>query len=117
MTATITLRDYQHDAQHAVMRTWSNGQRRTLVTLPTGAGKTILLGSIVNEATNSNRRALVLAHTEELVDQAAKTLRTLLPSIDIGIVRAHHNDVDAQVIVATVQTLRSIKRLERIGRF
>jgi superfamily II DNA or RNA helicase len=117
MSATITLRDYQTAAKRAVVEKWMTGDRRTLITLPTGAGKTVVFGSLVAQANGSNKRALVLAHTEELVDQAARTLRTLLPGVDVGVVRAHHDQHDAQVIVATVQTLRSRRRLERIGRF
>ncbi len=117
MTATITLRDYQQAAHQAVIDAYHQGDRRTLISLPTGAGKTIVFGRLIRKAVGNNHRALVLAHTEELVDQAVRTLRTLLPGVSVGIVRARHDEADAQVIVATVQTLRRISRLERIGRF
>ena len=117
MTATIRLRDYQQDAHDAVIRQYLDGTRRTLIVLPTGAGKTIVFGSVIAKAAAKGCRSLVLAHTEELVDQAARTLRTLLPHVSVGIVRAHHNEPDAQVVVATVQTLRNPIRLARCGDF
>ncbi len=117
MTATIQLRDYQQDAHDAVIRQYLEGTRRTLIVLPTGAGKTIVFGSIIAKAIAEGCRSLVLAHTEELVDQAARTLRTLLPNVSVGIVRAHHNEPDAQVVVATVQTLRNPVRLAQCGHF
>jgi superfamily II DNA or RNA helicase len=117
VTATIQLRDYQQHAHDAVIRQYLNGTRRTLIVLPTGAGKTIVFGGVIAKAIAKGCRSLVLAHTEELVDQAARTLRTLLPNVSVGIVRAHHNEPDAQVVVATVQTLRNPMRLDRVGRF
>jgi superfamily II DNA or RNA helicase len=117
VTATIQLRDYQQDAHDAVIREYLAGTRRTLIVLPTGAGKTIVFGSIIAKAIAEGCWSLVLAHTEELVDQAARTLRTLLPNVSVGIVRAHHDEHDAQVIVATVQTLRNPVRLAQCGHF
>ena len=117
MNATIALRPYQQDAHDAVIKQYLGGTRRTLIVLPTGAGKTIVFGSVIAKASAQGCRSLVLAHTEELVDQAARTLRTLLPKVSVGIVRAQHNEPDAQVVVATVQTLRNPMRLARCGDF
>jgi superfamily II DNA or RNA helicase len=117
MTATITLRDYQQTACHTVLNAWRSGVRRTLISLPAGASKTVVFGNLIKQTTNKNRRALVLAHTEELVDQAARTLRTLLPGVRVGVVRGQHDETDSHLIVVAVQTLRSGKRLRRIGRF
>lgn len=114
---TLALRDYQLEAQAAVLRAYNGGQRRVLMTMPTGAGKTVTFASIIEKAVNAGGRALVLAHREELIDQAARTLRLLLPDVTVGIVRAEHDQHDADVIVATVQTLRNPARLARIGRF
>lgn len=117
MTATIQLRDYQEAALDAVIAQLRAGTRRTLIVLPTGGGKTVVFGTLAAIVARNGYRVLVLVHTEELVDQAARTLRLLLPNVSVGIVRAHHDDYDAQVIVATVQTLRHPSRLERIGTF
>lgn len=115
--STLTLRPYQQEAHTAVMQAFTSGKRRVLVTMPTGSGKTVLFGSIIGKVVSAGRRALVLAHREELIDQAAETLRLMLPEASVGIVRAEHDDVDADVIVATVQTLRNPERIQRIGAF
>lgn len=117
MNGEIILRDYQLEAHHRVMTSLKNGRRRVLMTMPTGGGKTITFGSVIAKAVAAGGRALVLAHTEELVDQTVRTLKALLPGVSVGIVQAANDDVSAQVIVATVQTLRSAKRIHRIGTF
>jgi superfamily II DNA or RNA helicase len=68
VNATIQLRDYQQAAHDAVIRQYLDGTRRTLIVLPTGAGKTIVFGSVIAKAAAQKCRSLVLAHTEELVD-------------------------------------------------
>jgi superfamily II DNA or RNA helicase len=114
----IVLRDYQRDAVAAVEHAFQSGQRRTLITLPTGSGKTIVFSHVVRTITATDEaRALVLVHTEELIDQAERAFRAVLPKIEIGIVRAQQDEADAQVIIATVQPLRSRKRLQGVGQF
>lgn len=57
-------------------------------------------------------RILVLAHRDELIEQAyAKIVVVLGSDIDVGIVKAERNEIHAAVIVASVQTLRG-KRLD-----
>jgi superfamily II DNA or RNA helicase len=59
---------------------------------------------------NGGRRVLILAHTDELVTQAAKKLRDVAPHLKVGIVKAARNEVSANVIVASVQSLRNPAR-------
>jgi len=59
---------------------------------------------------NGGRRVLILAHTDELVTQAAKKLRDVAPHLKVGIVKAARNEVSATVIVASVQSLRNPAR-------
>jgi len=104
VTATIALRPYQQDAHDAVIKQYLGGTRRTLIVLPTGAGKTVIFGSIIAKASAQGCRSLVLAHTEELVDQAARTLRTLLPNVSVGIVRVgRHRDGSRALLAVTAR--------------
>ena len=64
MTSGIQLRDYQRDAVAAVMGAFQSGQRRTLIVLSTGSGKTFVFGHLVRDVVDREGRALVLAHTE-----------------------------------------------------
>lgn len=108
----IALRDYQKEAIARVINARKRGIRRSLLSLPTGSGKTVVFSSLAREM---NVRTLILAHRDELLKQAADKLRVVWPSAEIGFVKAKQNDYTAQVVVASVQTLASPKRLEQIA--
>lgn len=95
------------------------GVQRPAVVLPTGAGKTVVFSDIAERWVSANRmsakqRVLVLAHREELIEQAAGKLRTMAPHLRVGVVKAERDNCTADVIVASVQTLRNEKRRNRI---
>ncbi len=116
MTATLELRDYQVKAIRAIHTKWEAGVWRPATVLPTGAGKTVVFSHLAEEylTANPTKRVLVLAHTDELVNQAAAKMRLVAPRRHVGIVKAAQDEVTAQVIVASVQSLRSTARLARI---
>jgi superfamily II DNA or RNA helicase len=76
--------------------------------LATGLGKTVIFAHLIAEWVRSTvaKRALVLVHTDELVQQAYKKIKDVAPGLHVGIVKAERNDVIARVIVASVQSLR-----------
>lgn len=111
----LAPRQYQADAIHAVLDAHANGITRPLVVLPTGAGKTVTFAHLIIRRTHLGP-ALILAHREELLDQAADKLHQIAPGLRIGIVKAardEHHGVD--VIIASVQTLANPNRLARLG--
>ena len=116
MTATLKLRDYQLKAIRAIYTKWDAGVFRPATVLPTGAGKTVVFSHLAEEylTTNPTKRVLVLAHTDELVNQAAAKMRAVAPRRVVGIVKAAQNEVHAQVVVASVQSLRSTARLAKL---
>ncbi len=65
---SITPRAYQTEAVQAVLSAYERGMRRSLVALPTGTGKTIVFALLLQQR---GGRALVLAHRDELIQQAA----------------------------------------------
>ena len=73
LASEMNLRDYQQGAKDGVYEQL-RAFRSTLMVLPTGCGKTIVFSHIVAEGADHGRRALILAHREELVDQAADKL-------------------------------------------
>jgi superfamily II DNA or RNA helicase len=87
------------------------GVRRQLITLPTGAGKTVVFCAI---ARARNARTLVLAHREELLDQAAGKFKMIWPEASVGKVKAEVNELGRQVTVASVQTACRPNRLEEL---
>jgi hypothetical protein len=115
----VTLRDYQDEAVTAVARAVEyEGRRRVLVVLPTGAGKTLVFGALAYAwLADAMGRVLVLAHRDELIQQAVEKLSYVLPRHLIGVVKAEQDETDAPVVVASVQTLVHEQRLARVGRF
>lgn len=65
-------------------------------------------------AQRMNVPTLVLAHRDELISQAADKIRQVWPDADIGVVKAERNEIDHQVVVASVQTLARSNRREQI---
>jgi superfamily II DNA or RNA helicase len=114
---TFSPRPYQRDAITALRDGWATGHNRLAVVLPTGAGKTVVFSHLAHQMLDSlnGRRALVIAHREELIEQAASKLLAVDPMLRVGIVKAQRdNHHDADVIVASVQTLAVPKRREAI---
>lgn len=102
----ISLRPYQERAVSDVRESFRNGNRRTLLVLPTGGGKTVCFSYISAGVARSQKRVLIIAHRRELLKQISKTLKQF---------NIHHSILDASargiprtaVTVASVFTLAS----------
>ncbi len=113
-THKLSLRPYQTETLEASEAAEARGCRRQLWVLPTGTGKTVCFVAL---AAKRGDRTLIIAHRDELIQQAAAKARMWWPDADIGIVKAERNDFGAQdIIVASIQSL-SPGRLARMGRF
>ena len=115
------LRDYQSEALAAIEASWAEGINRPAVVLPTGAGKTVcfsgLIASRIEKMRAEGKRVLVLAHREELLEQAEAKIKQHVPGIWTAIVkgsRGAKRHQFADVIVASVQTMARPKRREAI---
>src|SRR5919106_352585 len=108
---TIALRPYQAEAIEAINLAETDGVTRPLVALPTGTGKTVVFAHLIDQRPG---RALVLAHRDELIRQAEDKLLLVNPDFQIGVVKAGENEIDAPVVVASVQTLSRPNRLEQL---
>jgi superfamily II DNA or RNA helicase len=115
MSEALPLRGYQREAIDALHTEWQTGTRRLAVLLPTGAGKTVVFSHLAAEQHDRGVRTLVIAHREELIQQAAAKVRAIAPHLTVGIVKAERDEhADADVIVASVQTLANKRRREPI---
>ena len=118
---TFTPRPYQAEAIKALISGWQGAHNRLAVVLPTGAGKTVVFANLISEllAQLGGRRALVIAHREELIEQAAAKIRAVRPDLRVGVVKAERDEhQDSDVIVASIQTLAVERRrtaIENIG--
>ncbi|MEH0520541.1 DEAD/DEAH box helicase [Streptomyces stelliscabiei] len=114
---TFTPRPYQIEAIKALTSGWTGPNNRLAVVLPTGAGKTVVFANLISEMLDQmgGRRALVIAHREELIQQAAAKVRAVRPDLRVGIVKAQRDDhQDVDVIVASIQTLAVERRRNAI---
>jgi ATP-dependent helicase IRC3 len=110
----VALRPYQREAVEAVLAARRGGTRRMLVSLPTGAGKTVIFSELARMA---RRQVLVLAHREELIGQARDKLERALGgdrvvAVERGSERAPE---EARVLVCSIRSLYEA-RLARVMR-
>lgn len=113
------LRPYQTEAVQAVQQDWRDGIMRVGVVLPTGAGKSTVIGKLVSDAYHEGHRIVCLAHRGELLDQMRRDLKAVDPSIPdqhMGMVRAELDDHHAPIVFATLQTLATAKRRKTLGK-
>ena len=112
--AGMTLRPYQTDALDAIFRKWDEGQRRLLLVLPTGCGKTIVFAKCIEQLVRRGKRVLVLAHRAELLDQAADKLQKST-GLRCAVEKAEQTCRGSffRVVVGSVQTLTREKRLSQ----
>lgn len=116
MADTLPLRDYQRTALDKLTERWAEGEKNRLaVVLPTGAGKTVCFAHLSVDHVRRGIRTLVIAHREELLTQAAGKVKAVAPHLKVGMVKAERDEhQDADVIVASIQTLAVRKRREAI---
>ena len=107
----LTPRPYQHEAVAALLTAAARGVQRPLLVLPTGTGKTIIFALLVQRR---GGRALILAHRDELIQQAVDKLHLVDPTLPLGVVQAEQDRHDASIVIASVQTLSRRTRLTRL---
>ena len=113
MSQLLRLRGYQQEALDAIDEALQEHTRVAAV-IPTGGGKTVVFAHMIDRAIKAGKKPLVLVHREELAEQAKTKIHSVAPGLSIGIVKAERNEVDADVIIASVQTLVRPERRESI---
>lgn len=104
------LRGYQIDCVERTREAFKSAHRVVMV-VPTGGGKTVIAGSIIDSAIEKGGRVLFLAHRKELIDQCSSKLCDF--GISHGVIKAGvRPDYGATVQVASVQTIS--RRLDRL---
>lgn len=105
------LRYYQTEALSSIFSELETN-RSTLLVLATGLGKTETFATV---AAKWPGRVLVLAHREELVDQAYKRLKHLTGET-IEIEQASLHSAKARIVVGSVQTVYREERLDALAK-
>ena len=106
------LRPYQREAISAVLAARRAGTKRLLVSLPTGAGKTVIFSAL---AALAKKQVLVIAHREELLGQARAKLEAALGGAGVVAIErgAERASADAKVLVCSIRSLHE-ERLARV---
>src|SRR5210317_980635 len=104
----MKLREYQSAAVDAVYDHLRTRDDNPVVVLPTGAGKSLVLGRIATDAVRLwNGRVLILAHVKELLQQNAEKIKSLREGIPVGIYSAglKRRDTETPILVAGIQSI------------
>jgi superfamily II DNA or RNA helicase len=89
-------------------------QRRMLLYLPTGAGKTVIAAHIIKalRTTKAFGKVLFVAHRREIIDQTAQTIRRHLPGLKVQIEQGKRTTRrESDITLASVQSL--VRRKDR----
>jgi superfamily II DNA or RNA helicase len=116
------LRPYQTQALHAYRSALSADVNRVAIEMATGLGKTVTGAQAAVDFLESHEgagnRVLVLVHTDEITSQWVEKLQFAVSLVDmpwtIGVVKAERDEVDADIVVASVATLAVPGRRQRI---
>ncbi len=106
----MILRDYQSRCTQAIDGGWAKFSRQ-LAVLSTGTGKTVIFSVVAKQEVDRGGRVLILAHTDELLEQAIdKMYRVTGLEADKEKADSHASPY-AKVVVASIQTLSRDSRL------
>jgi superfamily II DNA or RNA helicase len=118
------LRPYQLASLDAIYAALKAGTNRVLIKKPTGTGKTVTFAAMpehfkpwLSQFPERERKMLVIAHREELLDQAAAKIIAQNPHARVGVEQADRvASPHCDVVVASIQTLTATKcrRLKRL---
>lgn len=113
----MELRPYQKEARESIQNEWEMGNKKTLLVLPTGCGKTIVFSKVIEDRVKKGERVLVLAHRSELLEQASDKL-AVATGLGTATEKAEQTSLGSwfRVVVGSVQTLQQEKRLSKFDK-
>lgn len=103
----LTLRPYQEQTVRKVEEGFFEFDKQ-LIVCPTGSGKTVMFSAL---AAQNPQRTLILAHRDELIDQAIQKIHSTSGIMAQKEKAEFDASLDARIVVASVQTM--IRRLAK----
>lgn len=104
----FSLRPYQQEAVQLIRQAYQQGHQGVVLRVPTGGGKTVIFGHIIQQMQARGTKAIITAHRQELVYQAADKLAHY--EVDHGIIMGQkYTNPGAPVQVASIQTVAKRK--------
>ena len=103
----------QEEALKALDGSRKDGFQRGLIVLATGLGKTWLAAFDSQQC--EAKRVLFVAHREEILFQAEETFVRLRPNDRTGFYNGENQNIDCDLLFASVQTLGTQRHLNRLS--
>jgi len=109
---------YQDEAEFSIFDYFAQGnQGNPIVAMPTGTGKSIVIGNFIRRIFEMwpNQRVMMLTHVKQLIEQNAHKLQGVWPTAPVGIYSAGLNsrDMIMPIVFGGVQSVaKAIQRSE-----
>lgn len=98
----FSLKEHQKQALESLENMRRNHETIALLYHATGTGKTV---TAVSDAKRFGKRTLFVAHTHELIEQAAKTFNELWEDADVGRFYDSIKQPDAYIVCGSIQSV------------
>ena len=100
----LPLRSYQKECIENILKNYSNNKNRLIINLPVASGKTVIFSHLISQFRKPDYQVLVLAHTNELLEQAKNKIQMIIPGASVGIVNQDSKEFDKDIIVCSIQS-------------
>lgn len=113
----MTPRPYQQTAIYSIFGYFTQNNGNPLVAMPTGTGKSIVIGGFCKQALEMfpSTRIMMLTHVQELVEQNADKLLKMWPTAPLGIHAAGLNQRDTKMPLIYGSVQSAINKIEEFG--
>ena len=99
---SFELKEHQQEALDSLAAMRAQHQTIALLYHATGTGKTV---TAVSDAKRVGGRVLYIAHTKDLITQAAETFGKVWPEASVGLYVEDHKETDTQIVCGSVQSI------------
>lgn len=107
----VALRPYQEECIEAINKHFLDGNKRQLVVLPTGSGKTVIFAALIHRR---QKRALVLAGSIDLLRQTREKIHMFYKNASVGLVDQTHKEFTADTVIASIQSASVKENLDQL---
>lgn len=115
----VTLRDYQKATVERMLARYEEDKHgRGKFVWATGLGKTVGFSAIAHEVRKrANTNVLIIAHRDELLNQACQKYRYIDPEARIGKVGSGYYEWGLPITVASIQTISKPQHIKNLKQF
>lgn len=101
----LKLRPYQIDALEQIRKFYRTGDKKVLLWLATGGGKTLIFSQVLKGVHEKGKKAIMVVRGKSLVEQASQRLDR--EGVPHGVIQANHprNRPDEPIQICSIDTL------------